>query len=69
MVNSYLECKHNFYSFGFSKSIFYSYNWPSQLGRQNTPTASRQGNKFPPYEYPGYNTKQSDGEASVMLEL
>ena len=37
---------------------------PFRLGLQNTPIASQQRSKCP-----GYDTKQSDGEASVMLEL
>ena len=41
----------------------------SRLGLQNTPTASLQRGKTPPNECPAYDTKQSDGEASVMLEL
>ena len=44
-------------------------NWPSRLGLQNTPTASLQRGKPLPNECPGYDTKQSDGEASVIPEL
>ena len=35
----------------------------------NTTTASLQKGKTTPYEYPGYDTKQSDGEALVILKL
>ena len=35
----------------------------------NTPTASLQRGKDSSNECPGYDTKQSDGEASVILEL
>ena len=35
----------------------------------NTPTASLQRSKTPPKECPGYETKQSEGKVSVMLEL
>ena len=38
--------------------------WPSWLGLQNTPTASLQRG----YEYPGYDTRPSYGEAPIMLE-
>ena len=45
--------------------------WPSQLGLQNNLTAFLQRSMTPyhPYEYSGYDTKQSDGEALIMLEL
>ena len=43
--------------------------WLSRLGLQNTPTASLQRGKTSPNECPDYDTKQSDGEAPVMLEL
>ena len=43
--------------------------FPSQLGLQNTPTASLQRRKVLPNEGPGYDTKQSDGEVPVMPEL
>ena len=39
------------------------------VGLYNTPTASLQRGKTSSNEYPGYDTKQSDGEAPVMLEL
>ena len=43
---------------------------PSQLGPLNTPTASLQRGKIPPHnECPRYDTKLSDGEARLMLEL
>ena len=43
---------------------------PSRLGLQNTQTASLQRGKTPhPNKCPGYDTKQSTGEASLMLEL
>ena len=42
---------------------------PSRLGLLNTPTASLQKGKTPANEYPGYDTKQSNGEIPVMLEL
>ena len=42
----------------------------SRLRLQNILTASLQRGKTPhPNEYPGYDTKQSDGEASLRLEL
>ena len=44
-------------------------HWSSRLGLQNTPTVSLQRGKTPPHGCPGYNTKQSDGEVPVMLEL
>ena len=40
-----------------------------QLELLNTPTVSLQRGKTSTNECPGYDTKQSDGEASVMLEL
>ena len=43
--------------------------WPSQLGLQNALTVSLQRVKTPPYECPAYDTKQSDVEVPVMLEL
>ena len=42
---------------------------PSQLGLLNTPTASLQRGKTPPNKCPWYDTKQSDGEVPVILEL
>ena len=42
---------------------------PSLLGLKNTLTAPLQRGKTPPNECPRYDTKQSDGEVSVMLEL
>ena len=42
---------------------------PNRLGLLNTPTASLQRGKTPPNYYPGYDTKQSDGEVPAMLEL
>ena len=44
---------------------------PSRLDLQNTPTASLQGGKTLPThnECSGYDTKQSDEEVLVMLEL
>ena len=43
---------------------------PSWLGLSNRPTAPLQRGKTPPSnECPGYDTKQSDGEVPVMLEL
>ena len=43
---------------------------PNQLGLSNTLTASLQRGKTPtPNECPRYDTKLSDGEAPVMLEL
>ena len=41
---------------------------PSWLELLNTPTASLQRGKTL-NEYPGYDTKQSDGEVPVLLEL
>ena len=44
--------------------------WPSQLELQNILTASLQRGKTPPpNEFPWYDTKQSDGEVPVMLEI
>ena len=42
---------------------------PGWLGLQNTPTAPLQNGKISPNENPVYDTKQSDSEAPVMLEL
>ena len=42
---------------------------PSRLGLQNTLTASLQRGKTPANECLAYDTKQSGGEASVMLKL
>ena len=42
---------------------------PSQPRQQNTPTASLQRDRTPSKECPGYDTKQSDAKASVMLEV
>ena len=42
---------------------------PSRLGLQNTLTAPLQKGKTPSSECPRYDTKQSDGEVPVMLEL
>ena len=42
---------------------------PSRLGWLNTPTAPLQKGKNLPTMSPGYDTKQSDGEIPVMLEL
>ena len=43
--------------------------WLSRQGQQNTPTASLLRSKTPPNECPGYDTKQSNGEAPVMIEF
>ena len=42
---------------------------PSRLGLLNTQTAPLQRGKTPSIECPGYDTKQSDGQVPVMLEL
>ena len=42
---------------------------PSQLEQKNTPTASRQRGKIPPMSVLDIDTKQSDGETSVIEEL
>ena len=42
---------------------------PRWLGMLNTPTAFLQSGKPFPNECPVYDTKQSDGEVPVMLEL
>ena len=42
---------------------------PSRLGPYNTPTEPPQRGKTSPNECPGYDTKRSDIEAPVMLEL
>ena len=54
-----------------SRTLFTFKNnwWPSQLGLQNTLIASRQKGKIPLDKCSGYDTKQYDGEASVMLEF
>ena len=36
---------------------------------RDTPSASLQRGNTTPNRYPGYDTKQSDGEVSVMLKL
>ena len=46
-----------------------SLGWLSQLGLQNTLTASLQRGKTSPMSVLIYDTKQSDGEAPVILEL
>ena len=47
-----------------------SQHLPSRIGLQNTPTSSLQRGKNPRNnECPVYDSKQSDGEVSVMLEL
>ena len=43
--------------------------WPSQLGLQDTLTAYLQKAKTFSNECPVYDSKQSDSDASVMLEL
>ena len=43
--------------------------WSDLGGLQNTPTASLQRSKNSPNERPRYDTKQSDSEAPVILEL
>ena len=46
--------------------------FPSQFELYNTPTASLQMDKTPlppPNECPADDTKQSDGEVPIMLEL
>ena len=43
--------------------------WPCRLELQNTPTTSLQRDKTPATKCFGYDTKQSDDEAPVMLEL
>ena len=51
--------------------IFLNPNQPSQLGLQNTPTASLQfmySKIPPPNECPEYDIKQSDGKA-LALEI
>ena len=47
----------------------YRVDLPSRLGQKNTLTASLQEGKTPPNECPVYDTKQSDSEVPVMLEL
>ena len=47
----------------FSPESYPNYFWSSRLGQQNTPTASLQRGKTPPNECPGYDMKQSDGQA------
>ena len=58
-----------------SAASFIRYSGPflklsSRLGQKNTPTAPLQSGKTPhPNKYPEYDTKQSDDEVQVMLEL
>ena len=40
-----------------------------RLGQYNTSTASLQKGETPCKEYPAHDTKQSDGETPVVLEL
>ena len=40
--------------------LTFKWFWPSQLGLQNTPTASLQRSKTTPHECPEYQIKQSD---------
>ena len=42
---------------------------PSRLGLENAPTAPLQRGKPRPNKCPGYDSKQSDSEVSVMLGL
>ena len=42
---------------------------PSRMGLKNTPTTPLQRGKLSPNECPGYNTKQSDSDVPMMLEL
>ena len=44
-------------------------NLPIRLGLENTLTASLQRGKTLPNECPRYNSKQSDGEVPIMLEI
>ena len=46
-----------------------SIRWPSMLELQNIPTGYLYRGKTFPSKCLGYDTKQSDGEGSVMLEL
>ena len=41
----------------------------NQLGLENTLSAPLQRGKTPTNQYPGYDTKQSDGEVPAVLEL
>ena len=50
-------------------NLFTQKSQPSQLGLQNTLTASLQRVKTLQMSVYGYGTKQSDGEAPIMLEL
>ena len=43
--------------------------WPNRLGLKNTLTTSLQRGKTSPNECPDYDPKQSDGKATVILEL
>ena len=47
----------------------YIYILPSLLGLYNTPSTSLQRGNTPPNKCPRYDTKQSDGEVPLMLEL
>ena len=51
------------------KHLFPTDHLSSQLGLKNTLTASQQRGKTPPNKCPWYDTKQSDDEVPVMLEL
>ena len=52
------------------KSIFKQSIAGLSLGLQNTPTASLQRDKTPPHnEFPVYDSKQSDVEVPVMLDV
>ena len=59
---------HHIYTISFIHSFSLS-PLPSQLRLLNTLTASLQRGRTPPNECPGYDTKQSDGEAPALLEL
>ena len=65
-----LSCYCNIYLHVLYTKLNNSYGrLPSPLGLWKTPTASLQRGKTMPQMYPGYGTKQSDGDVSVMLEL
>ena len=69
----YWQFERHCYNFLFS--FFINLQWsliktlPSRLGLYNTPTASLQRSYTSPNKCPRYDSKQSDGEVSVILEL
>ena len=52
-----------------SHLLFTTIWWPSRMGQQNTLTASLQKGKNSLNERHEYNTKQSDDETPIIMEL